>query len=278
MSAGIATFSGPMIGRVVVASWTGRQLRALRVAARLEVAALAAAMDVDETTVSRWEDTPSAELPIDVQVRLDSLYGAVDDATAARFWHLVFDAMPSSPTVWPSANPAPANLALHGLLRAAQLSRADLANLVRAEATPGGRTYRIDQTRVDRWLAGWSASPAVAGHVAVLSERLGRLVTVEETGLVRRYPNRIRQLRLAKPRPWSQDRLIVAIEQAARDLGRLVPTSRRSLKTMVSRWENGHHRITPENRRLLCRALSCLDSDLDAPPFSGGIALLPDHR
>jgi transcriptional regulator with XRE-family HTH domain len=117
----------------------------------------------------------------------------------------------------------------------------------------------------------------VAGHVAaVLSMRLGRLVTVDETGLVRRYPNRIRQLRQAKPRPWSQDRLIVAIEQAARELGRPVPTSRRSLKTMVSRWENGRHRITPENRRLLCRALSCRDSDLDDLPLPQ-CHLVPDR-
>lgn len=57
----------------------------------------------------------------------------------------------------------------------------------------------------------------MAGHVAaVLSERLGRLVTVEETALTPSRGSRLRELRAARrPRPWSQDRLILAMEQAA---------------------------------------------------------------
>lgn len=277
MSAGLALTSGAVIGRPVVACWTGRQVRALRVAARLEMASFAESIATGEEAINSWENAPAGEVPINAQARLDAFYEAVDAATVERFRHLATESGSDVVSAWREVGAGSTNQTLHGLMLAAGLSRAELADQVRMESAARSRPCGVDRTRVDRWLAGWPASSTVAGHVAaVLSLRLGRLVTVGETGLVRRYPNRIRQLRQAKPRPWTQDRLIVAIEQAARDLGRPLPTSRRSLKTMVSRWENGHHRITPENRRLLCQALACRDSDLDVPPAFPGIALVPD--
>ena len=86
--------------------------------------------------------------------------------------------------------------------------------------------------------------------------------TPEEGG--GRFPNRLRQLRQEQsPRPWTVDRLIVAMEQSGRELGLSMP-SRQSLKVNVSRWENGHVRISPIYRQVLCQALACTQADLES--------------
>jgi hypothetical protein len=81
-----------------------------------------------------------------------------------------------------------------------------------------------------------------------------------------KYPNRVKELRLAmQPRPWTQDRLVVAIElvavRASLSIG-----GRRSVKTAVSRWENGHVRIGNEYRHILKVIFNCTDADLGHRP------------
>ena len=90
---------------------------------------------------------------------------------------------------------------------------------------------------------------------------LHREGTSQMAGLMK-YPNKVRELRLAhRPNPWTQDRLIVAIEQVARELAVNI-AERKSLKTNLSRWENGHIRIGTEYRRVLRCIFHCSDADL----------------
>ena len=167
------------------------------------------------------------------------------------------------PFVLPAGFRVLANQALDALMRQAGLTASELAALVGAEAASHGLPCGVDARRVEKWLDGRASTPRVAGLVAaVLAAQLRRPVTVGETGLVGRYPNRVRELRAAQTRPWTVDRLIVAMESAATELD--IPLAARpSLKTNISRWENGHVQISPEYRRVLCRALSCHDHDLN---------------
>jgi len=69
-------------------------------------------------------------------------------------------------------------------------------------------------------------------------------------------------LRRARARlGWSQPRLAHAMRQEARRRNRRLPVPE-SLKTMVSRWENGHRIPDPFNREILCAALGIDEEDL----------------
>jgi hypothetical protein len=82
VSAGLAPTMGLVGDRPVVACWTGRQVRALRVAARMEVATFAEAVDAGEGAITAWESAPAGEVPIGVQARLDALY----ESWTSRLW------------------------------------------------------------------------------------------------------------------------------------------------------------------------------------------------
>lgn len=60
---------------------------------------------------------------------------------------------------------------------------------------------------------------------------------------------------------WGQERLLAELEQHARRLGRASPT-RNSLRTSLSRWENGHNVPDESSRELLCAALGCAEEAL----------------
>jgi hypothetical protein len=91
-------------------------------------------------------------------------------------------------------------------------------------------------------------------------------------GEIVKHSNRVRELRLAmQPRPWTQDRLVVAIEQSAAELN-LAVGGRRSIKTTVSRWENGHVSIGVEYRKILKAVFDCTDDELGLEINSAGMA------
>lgn len=76
-----------------------------------------------------------------------------------------------------------ANTQLTALLRQTGWSGQGLANAVNAAGAENGLALRYDRTSVAHWLAGSRPSPTVAALVAeVLSRRLGRMVTLTETG------------------------------------------------------------------------------------------------
>ena len=85
-----AEVSGP-----VVACWTGRQARALRVAARWSTDQVAARLNITSDVVAGWEGDPDTELPLPVQVGLDQALTVVDAAALTRFEHLTADARTS---------------------------------------------------------------------------------------------------------------------------------------------------------------------------------------
>jgi tetratricopeptide (TPR) repeat protein len=60
---------------------------------------------------------------------------------------------------------------------------------------------------------------------------------------------------------WKQAQTIRALKQAAADEGVTI-ASERSLKTMVSRWENGHDVPDPLDQRLLCRVYGQTSEEL----------------
>ncbi|MFC7344978.1 hypothetical protein [Saccharopolyspora griseoalba] len=70
---------------------------------------------------------------------------------------------------------------------------------------------------------------------------------------------RIAELRRALG--WGQERLLTELEQHAFRLGRSAPT-RNSLRTSLSRWENGHNVPDESSRELLCAALGCSEDEL----------------
>jgi len=51
------------------------------------------------------------------------------------------------------------------------------------------------------------------------------------------------------------------MQQEARRRNRTLPVPE-SLKTMISRWENGHRIPDPYNREILCAALGIREADL----------------
>jgi transcriptional regulator with XRE-family HTH domain len=70
-------------------------------------------------------------------------------------------------------------------------------------------------------------------------------------------------------RQWAQQRLIVELERAARVRGLRLP-ERASLKTQISRWENGRTIPAEAYRRLLRDAYRLTDEELGFPPEDGG--------
>src|SRR4051794_35595733 len=71
-------------------------------------------------------------------------------------------------------------------------------------------------------------------------------------------PNRLEAIRLS--RGWTQYRLVIEIEQVARQL--TIPIAQRmSLKVQVSRWENGGA-ISPKYRRILKIIYRASDDEL----------------
>lgn len=85
--------------------------------------------------------------------------------------------------------------------------------------------------------------------------------------------------RLAKD--WKQARAIAALEEAAQSAGATV-ASRASLKTMLSRWENGEWTPEPKYRRLFCRIYDATEEELgflddELPPITSiMVAPAPD--
>ncbi|MEY8040079.1 helix-turn-helix domain-containing protein [Saccharopolyspora cebuensis] len=67
---------------------------------------------------------------------------------------------------------------------------------------------------------------------------------------------------LRRSRGWSQQRLIVALERQAETDGTPLSLTRASLRTSLSRWENGHHVPDPRMRALLCSVLRCSEREL----------------
>jgi tetratricopeptide (TPR) repeat protein len=80
-----------------------------------------------------------------------------------------------------------ANLALRGLLNDAGWTLQQLAGAVNRTAAENGQALRLDRSAVGHWLAGRQPRHPVPEFVAeALSRRLGRTVTVPETGLAGR--------------------------------------------------------------------------------------------
>jgi len=74
------------------------------------------------------------------------------------------------------------------------------------------------------------------------------------------FGSRMRRARLE--RGWSQDRLIQRMRQAAQQVfGQQLPCDR-SMKAMVSRWENNWRVPDRYNRRVLAAALGVSETDL----------------
>ena len=74
------------------------------------------------------------------------------------------------------------------------------------------------------------------------------------------FGSRMRRARRA--RGWSQDRLIQRMRQAAQQVfGQQLPCDR-SMKAMVSRWENNWRVPDRYNRRVLAAALGVSETDL----------------
>jgi hypothetical protein len=65
-------------------------------------------------------------------------------------------------------------------------------------------------------------------------------------------------------RGWSQPRLAAEMHRVARACQRVLPGAE-SLKTMISRWENGHRVPDTYNREVLCVALGIPVSALGLP-------------
>ena len=63
--------------------------------------------------------------------------------------------------------------------------------------------------------------------------------------------NALRQARIELG--WSQSRLIAELQKQARSLGATLPSAK-SLKTQVSRWENGHRTPDAFHQRLFAMA------------------------
>jgi hypothetical protein len=76
------------------------------------------------------------------------------------------------------------------------------------------------------------------------------------------HPNRLREYRLSqRPKPWTQGRLIYELERVGAAMGVAV-ASRPSLKVQVSRWENGHHPVSDDYRRLFRHIYRATDTEL----------------
>lgn len=71
----------------------------------------------------------------------------------------------------------------------------------------------------------------------------------------------VRIAELRRGQGWSQERLLAELEHHARRLDRAVP-NRNSLRTKLSRWENGHNVPDEVARELLCAALGCSEVEL----------------
>ncbi|MER8047282.1 hypothetical protein [Streptomyces sp. NPDC094032] len=91
---------------------------------------------------------------------------------------------------------------LNGLLAEARWSAGDLARAVNALGTRQGIPLRYDRTAVAHWLSGSFPRPP-AGELAAqaLSQRLNRVVTPDETGLVRAPERAEAGARTPAPRP-----------------------------------------------------------------------------
>jgi transcriptional regulator with XRE-family HTH domain len=89
--------------------------------------------------------------------------------------------------------------------------------------------------------------------------------------------NRLRELRQALN--WSQARLIVALEKQAELDGVQLGSTRASLKTRISIWENGHSVPDETNTALLCHVFGVTEEELgfvDEDPSSSSI-LVPSQ-
>src|SRR5215212_1238349 len=74
-----------------------------------------------------------------------------------------------------------------------------------------------------------------------------------------RYPNRLRDVR--RRLGWKQERTIFELERMAVVTDTRI-ASRASLKTELSRWENGHTRVRPEYRALFRLIYKSSDNEL----------------
>src|SRR3954470_6518678 len=79
------------------------------------------------------------------------------------------------------------------------------------------------------------------------------------TGAAGRYPTNLRAVR--QRLGWKQERTILELERQAAAAG-ISTASRSSLKTELSRWENGHKRVSAEYRALFRRIYRASDEDL----------------
>ncbi|MGI5213846.1 helix-turn-helix domain-containing protein [Plantactinospora sp. CA-290183] len=83
----------------------------------------------------------------------------------------------------------------------------------------------------------------------------------------------IRRARMQRGRGWTQYRLAHEMARVANAYG-LDSPSLGCLRSMISRWENGHRKPDEVNRRLLCEALGIplehlmmpIDEDIPWPP------------
>src|SRR3954464_7684710 len=79
------------------------------------------------------------------------------------------------------------------------------------------------------------------------------------TGATGRHPNNLRAVR--QRLGWKQDRTILELERQAAAAG-IRTASRLSLKTELSRWENGHKRVSAEYRALFRLVYRASDEEL----------------
>jgi hypothetical protein len=73
---------------------------------------------------------------------------------------------------------------------------------------------------------------------------------------------------------WKQAQTIRALQQAAHDQGVTI-ASERSLKTMLSRWENGHDKPDALGKRLLCSVYGASPEELGLAGKESAVPLVP---
>src|SRR5690242_17823797 len=73
---------------------------------------------------------------------------------------------------------------------------------------------------------------------------------------------------------WKAAQVVHALQQAATSQGVTIATAT-SLKTMLSKWENGHSQPDPVSQRLLCRIYGQSPEELGLAPSGGPPMHLP---